>query len=101
MTARDCCRYLLDANPKMVHMYLSDLSDEDLLVRPAPGANHIAYQMGHLIVGEVGFFHKGIPGVKSPELPAGFADLYGPDKAANDAPTGYKTKAEYLALFDT
>ena len=53
-----------------------------------------------LIVGEVAFFHKGIPGVKSPALPAGFPELYGPDKAAVDATAGYKTKDEYLALFD-
>lgn len=29
--------------------YLDDLTDGDLLIRPVPGMNHVAWQLGHLI----------------------------------------------------
>jgi uncharacterized damage-inducible protein DinB len=100
MTAKDCCKYLLEENRKMVGMYISDLSDADLAVRPAPGANTIGWQLGHIIVGEVHFFQKGMPGVKSPELPAGLAEKHGADAAKAEPQGGYLKKEEYLALFD-
>ena len=31
--------------------YVQDLADADLLLRPVPGINHIAWQLGHLITG--------------------------------------------------
>ena len=52
--------------------YLSDLSDADLLVRPTPGANHIAWQFGHLIESEPHLLKIILPDAKMPELPAGF-----------------------------
>ena len=52
MNAKDVLRLDLKANHAILTNYLSDLSDADLLVRPAPGANHIAWQLGHLIVAE-------------------------------------------------
>lgn len=100
MTAKDCCKYLLEENRKLVGMYLSDLSDADLAVRPVSGANPIAWQLGHMIVGEVMFFQKGMPGVKSPELPSGFAEAHGPEAAKADSSTGFLKKEGYLALFD-
>ena len=36
----------------VINNSLGDLSDADLLVRPVEGANHIAWQIGHLIVAE-------------------------------------------------
>ncbi|HEY2787370.1 MAG TPA: DinB family protein [Fimbriiglobus sp.] len=100
MTAKDCCRFLLEENRKYVGKYLSDLSDADLLVRPVPGANHIAWQLGHLIHSEASFFHGGFPGVKSPALPAGFAEQHDKATAAVDPPKGFLKKDEYLALFN-
>ena len=52
MTAKDVLKNALKSNHEILSMYLSDLSDADLLVRPAPGANHIAWQLGHLIYSE-------------------------------------------------
>src|SRR5262245_15179790 len=100
MTGKDCCKYLLEENRKLVGMYISDLSDADLAVRPAPGANPIGWQLGHMIVGEVMFFQKGIPGVKSPEIPAGFAEKHNSDAAKAEPPKGFLKKDEYLALFN-
>lgn len=82
----------------MLGMLLKDLSDADLLVRPVPGANHIAWQLGHLIVAEHGMVSGQLPGVAYPELPAGFAERHNKETAAKD--TGFGTKAEYLNLFN-
>ncbi len=76
---------------------LADLSDADLLVRPVPGANHIAWQFGHLIVSEMHMVSECVPGAKYPELPAGFAEQHKKEKSTSD--TGFGTKAQYLELF--
>lgn len=76
---------------------LADLSDADLLVRPVPGANHIAWQLGHLITSEIHMVSVVVPGAKYPELPAGFAAQHAKEKSTSD--TGFGTKAQYLDLF--
>ena len=35
---------------ELILLLVSDLSDAELLVRPVPQANHIAWQLGHLIL---------------------------------------------------
>jgi uncharacterized damage-inducible protein DinB len=99
MTAKDVLKNALKANHEILSMYLSDLSDADLLVRPAPGANHIAWQLGHLISSETRMLGA-IPGVKIPALPAGFAGQHNKAAAANDKTDGFRTKKEYLSLFN-
>jgi hypothetical protein len=78
---------------------LSDLSDTDLLVRPVEGANHIAWQIGHLIVAERNLA-KHLPGAQYPELPAGFAEKHANKLEAQNANSGFGTKAQYLDLFN-
>ena len=43
MNAKDALKKTLKSTQGMLEMYLSDLSDADLLVRPVPGANHAAW----------------------------------------------------------
>src|SRR5262245_57380015 len=100
MNAKDAIRHTLKVNHDVLKGYLSDLSDADLLVRPVPGANHIAWQLGHRITAEAKYFLPLIPGAKAAELPAGFADQHGKTKAAAEPPTGFLTKAEYLGVFE-
>lgn len=97
MKAQDLLRGALTMSQHMLASYLSDLSDADLLVRPVPGANHIAWQLGHLITAERGMGAQ-IPGAVYPELPAGFAERHTKETASKDA--GFGTKAEYLDLFN-
>src|SRR5262245_35928622 len=94
MTAKDAVRTSLEVDAKLLDMLLADLSDADLLVRPVPGANHIAWQLGHFLTGEASF--QAAAGSPPFELPAGFAALHGKDGAAKD--TGFPGKAEYLRL---
>ena len=45
-----------------VNAYLADLTDAELLVRPVPGINHIAWQWGHLISSEAYLVGQVCPG---------------------------------------
>ncbi len=98
MTAKHVFNEAVEFSQKVTTAYLSDMSDADLLVRPVPGANHIAWQLGHLIASahEMGT----MLGHKMPELPAGFAAAYSAETAKSDDPAGFAGKDEYLALLD-
>jgi hypothetical protein len=62
-----------------------------------PGANHIAWQIGHLVRAEANFLGNNFPGTAAAELPLGFAERH--SKEAAKADDGFATKAEYLDLF--
>src|SRR5262245_10245467 len=81
----------------LLHAYLADLSDADLLVRPAPTANHIAWQLSHLINSEKMLLASMLPGVKYPDIPEPIAKKGNKEDARED--TGFRTKAEYIDLF--
>ena len=98
MTAKDVLKNALKANHEILSRSVSDLSDADLLVRPAPGANHIAWQLGHLIAAESRFL--GIVGGKAPPLPEGFAEQHKKTTAASEKTDGFRTKKEYLNLYN-
>jgi len=86
-------------NEWVIEAYLSDLTDADLLIRPFPTQNHIAWQLGHLILSEKGMLDGVKPG-SSPELPPEFEAAHGRDEAATkcDDPAKFRGKAEYLKL---
>jgi hypothetical protein len=99
MTGKDAIRNVIDFCHHLVREYTNDLTDRDLFVRPVPGANHIAWQLGHLIAGDVHML--GALGRKGAALPAGFADRYTKETAASDDPAKFHPKTEYLKLADT
>jgi hypothetical protein len=86
-------------NRDLVLLLLSDLSDADLLVRPVSQANHIAWQLGHLILQERSMLDSQGLGVTYPELPAGFAEQHSDASAGVDPPVGFLGKAEYIDIF--
>jgi hypothetical protein len=97
MKANEAIRTALKSTSDMLNMFLADLSDADLLVRPVPNANHIAWQIGHLISSEIGLADMAGFKSKYPELPAGFPERHNKNTANSD--TGFGTKAEYLGLY--
>src|SRR5262245_4181861 len=97
MTGTQVIRAALQNTHGMVGWYLADLSDADLLVRPVPGANHIAWQLGHLIASERNLARQ-VPGTTYPTFPEGFAERHTKETSTSDA--GFFTKAEYLAQLD-
>jgi len=100
MNGKDAIKTALKETQHLLQWYLSDLSDADLLVRPVPAANHIAWQLGHLIEAEGYIIGNHIPGSAYPELPAGFREKHSKEASSNDAPGGFLKKAEYLDLFN-
>src|SRR5438045_9791696 len=99
MTGRDAIQSALGSTKFLVTRYLDELSDADLLVRPVPGANHVAWQLGHLIFAEPYLVKQGLPEAPYPDLPVSFAETYGSKGADKDGPNGFLSKAEYLSLF--
>jgi uncharacterized damage-inducible protein DinB len=83
----------------VVHHYLEDLSDADLLIRPAAGCNHIAWQLGHVIVSNAFLLNLVSPG-KAPSLPANFAERHSKESNQSDDPAAFDSKAQYLELID-
>lgn len=97
MNAREALRVSMDAPTMIVNSYLGDLSDADILVRPVEGANHIAWQLGHLISSEHMMIESVCPGSMSP-LPEGFAEKYTSETSGSDDPGDFLTKDEYMQL---
>lgn len=102
MNARDAIAGVYTLADLVLNSYLSDLDDADLLVRPGPGQNHIAWQLGHLIVSERALADSVRPGT-SPALPEGFEAAHGREESvrASDDPKRFLTKDAYLALYKT
>lgn len=98
MNAKDAIKSVLNSNMWILKTLLGDLSDADLFVRPTPGANHTAWQLGHLISSEVSLV-AGIGGVTA-KLPEGFAEKHSNATKDSDSPAGFLKKQEYLDLYD-
>jgi len=79
----------------VVQSYLQDLSDEQLLLRPHEKANHIAWQLGHLIVAEHNLVNMVAPD-SMPALPDGFAEKHSKETAESDDKNGFCSKEEYF-----
>ncbi len=96
MTAKNILREVVEFGHLVTKSYVGDLSDADLFVRSVPGSNHIAWQMGHMILST----HEMLKalGHPPPALPAGFAKAYTAETSASDDPKQFAPKAEYLAL---
>ncbi len=79
----------------VVQGYLQDLNEEDLMRRPVENANHIAWQLGHLIAAEHDLNNMVCPD-SMPALPEGFAEKHNKETASSDDPAAFCTKEEYL-----
>lgn len=95
MNTREAIQSSLNLSMLVTEMFLADLSDADLLERPVSNANHIAWQLGHIIETEA----RGLAGFGGPviELPPNFKAQHSKDTAASTS--GFLTKQEYLDLW--
>jgi hypothetical protein len=69
------------------------------VVRPTPGANHIAWQLGHLIQSEPYLIRSTVPTASYPDLPAGFVEKHSKENAAKETLADFYPRAEYIDLF--
>jgi hypothetical protein len=84
---------------EMMKMTLADFTEEEMLTRPCPGANHPLWQIGHLCVAETNIINAVKPGVM-PELPAGFADRFANKKTNHiDDPKQLAPKQQVVDQF--
>ena len=97
MQAKDVILRTWEANDRIIGMYVEDLQDHELLIRAVDGMNHIAWQLGHLILGERRMIESIRPGV-SPALPEGFEEAYDKESATSDDSGRFLSKAEYRRL---
>jgi hypothetical protein len=94
---KDTIRQTLDLSDRVVGAYIGDLTDSDLLIRPVPGMNHIAWQLGHLISSERQMMESLRPGT-CPALPEGFEEAHSKEGATSGDTTRFSTKAQYQQL---
>ncbi len=99
MDARDVMRASIGRAKMITDMLLGDLSDADLLARPVPSANHVAWQLGHVIV-SLNYFGETIKPGSMPALPAQFAAQHSKETAASDKPADFLSKQQYVTLLD-
>jgi len=99
MNSREAIRLGIDSANTICQGYLGDLTDQELLMRPVPGANHIAWQLGHLLVSEHDMVEAACPG-SMPALPAGFADKYKAEASKLDSPDAFHSKSVYMNVFE-
>lgn len=82
----------------MLLAVIDSFSDDEIFVRPVPGANHAAWQIGHLIKTQYKMFNR--MGGKLPELPADFDTKFTKETAKSDNPADFtdrKTLRELAA----
>ena len=82
----------------IINAYIDDLDDADLLIRPVPGMNHIAWQLGHLIAAERTFVEMIKPG-SCPALPEGFDEAHSKETTTLDDPSKFYSRAKYQELW--
>lgn len=97
MNGKDAIKETLGLSSFVLTAYIGDLTDAELMKRPGPGCNHVAWQLGHLIASECGLMNMIRPG-SAPELPAGFAEQHSKDTIGIDDPAKFCTKQQYLEL---
>lgn len=98
MQAHDAINKVVEMSFMVAKEYLNDLTTEELMVRPAPQANHIAWQLGHLIAGQQEMMAA--IGGTPPELPEGFAEAHTKETTGSDDAGKFCDKDTYLDLME-
>ncbi len=98
MKAIELIQKALAFSQGMINNYLNDLSDDDILTRPVPSANNVAWQLGHLTASEVMMVKEQLPNAVYPELPAKLQE-HASGKSATTI-TSFLKKSEYLEWFN-
>lgn len=98
MSPKDALKLSIGMSDFIINSYIGDLSDADILIRPVPGMNHIAWQLGHLISAEHRFVEMVKPG-SCPALPAGFDEAHNKEAAQSDDSAKFLPISNYQELW--
>lgn len=99
MTGVESIASSLESTGQMLELFLSDLNDNDILTCPVEGANHIAWQVGHLISSERFMMTGNLPGVQYENAPTDFDAIHSRDSSSKTSSQGFLSKSAYLELF--
>jgi DinB superfamily len=97
MDCKDAVKKTFETSDFLVQAYLGDLTAQEMLVRPLPSVNHVAWQFGHLISAERQLVEAAAPG-SMPKLPDGFAERHNKGTAGSDKPGDFLSKEEYFKV---
>ncbi len=99
MSFQSVAQELLGTSRYVMSAYLSDMTDEDILICPVAGAHHAAWQLGHLISSE----RRMVEGVRAGcgvDLPADFEAVHAKE-VAHEVVAGCLPIARYVELLST
>jgi len=96
MSFQSTAQELLATARYITSAYLSDMTDQDILVCPVDGAHHAAWQLGHLILNERRMV-EGVAAGSGVPLPADFDRIHGKEVPL-DSREGYLSVAGYAEL---
>jgi hypothetical protein len=95
MTQLELAADVLNRSHEMLKGTLGDFSDADFYARPCPGANHPAWQIGHLISAETHMVAAFNPNATA-KLPDGFDKKFTKETAGKDDPAFFGSKAQLM-----
>ena len=98
MTGKVALKAVLSTTQTMLPMFFAELTDDDLQKPPVPGANNIAWQMGHLIASEGSLGAQ--LGASYPELPEPLKALSTGTSSKTNPDGGRLSKDDYLSWFN-
>jgi uncharacterized damage-inducible protein DinB len=95
MTQIELAADLAQRSQGMLMMTLADFSDADFFVRPCPGANHAAWQLGHLAASEASIINGVKPGANT-TVSEEFASKFKKENSTKDDVAFFPSKAAIL-----
>lgn len=98
MKACDALRQSIETADMISSSYLEDLSDDEMMHRPHENANHIKWQLGHLIISDNDMVNGCCPGAV-PALPDGFREKYTKETAGSNNSADFDSKTNLLEMF--
>ncbi len=99
MDTKAAIKQAIDSAHMISTSYLGDLTDEEMMHRPAPGCNHIKWQVGHLIASENSMISQCLPDAM-PALPEGFAEKYSKETATSDDAAAFDSKEDLMKVYE-
>ena len=91
MNTQEAIGATFSTSSMVLNAYFSDLTDAELMTRPAEGCNHLAWQLGHLISSECHLLESLAPG-SAVDLPDGFAEQHSKENASEDDASKFCSK---------
>jgi hypothetical protein len=98
MTPIELMSDVLTRNAQILKMTLADFTDQEMLTRPVPGANHAAWQLGHLVASAAHLVGTVAPEVIPTSL-VSFGEKFSGKTANVDEPDFFPRKGDLLEAF--